>query len=202
MRLAAERWWARSQFPRERLRGSPIPKETQSGCCRIKSRSGQCNSPWLFRPDRGCSPAQNLFLHLFANRQRFEVVQILLDVWDARAGPVRAELSLVCELLETREIFEQRFRWNAADVEINVGVPAKQKECGLHPKRTTAVRQQDFEVREIDCHIVKVDRIAILVAGSGKDRCSRMKHNRDAIRLRGAVYDFEFLHSVQIIVGK
>src|SRR5580700_7462413 len=91
------------------------------------------------RPDRQCSLAQDLLLHLSAQRESAELFEILSNVRNSRAGPVRPEKRLVRNLLETREIRQQGLRWDAADVEIDVGMPADEEERRLHPERASAM---------------------------------------------------------------
>ena len=137
-----------------------------------------------------------------SNGQSFEFLEILLDVWNTRARPIGAKQRFVGNLLEPRKILQQRLRRNAADVEIDVGMPPDEKKRSVHPERPPAVCQQDLELGEIDRDIVNVDRISILVARAGEDRCPGVKHDGNSIGLGGAVDDFELLHSVQIIVRK
>ena len=76
------------------------------------------------------------------------------------------------------------------------------KECGIHPERTAAVCQEDFELGEINRDIVNVNRVAIFITRARKDRRPGVEHNRDAISLGCPINDFEFFNSMQIIVWK
>jgi len=60
----------------------------------------------------------------------------------------------VGDLIKPRKILQQRFRRDAADVEIDVRVPPEEKKRSVHPERAAAVRQEDFELGEINCNIV------------------------------------------------
>ena len=101
-------------------------------------------------------------------RQRTKFLEVLLDVGDAGAGPIRAEQRLLRDLFQAREIFQQRLRRDAADVEINIGMSPHEKERRVHPERAAAVGQQNFQLGKIHRNIVDINRIAILVAAPGK----------------------------------
>src|SRR5208337_1691407 len=152
-------------------------------CPRLMGRSGRRSKPrrygdsfLLFRPERSCCLAQNLLAHPFAHRQRFEFLKIPFYVRNTRTRPVRAKQRFVGDLIEAREILEQRLRRNAADVEIDVRVPSNEEKRGLHPQRPPAMGQQDFELGEINGHIVHMDWVAVFVARTGENRRSGVKH--------------------------
>src|ERR1700747_764308 len=119
-------------------------------------------------PERQSGLAQDLFLHRLCHRQRAEFIEILLDIRNARPGPVRAEQRFVCDLFQAREVLQQGLWRNAADIEVYVGMTADQEECGLHPERAATVSEQYLELGEIHGDVVDVDRITVLVACSGK----------------------------------
>ena len=81
-------------------------------------------------------------------------------------------------------------------------MPPEEKERGLHPERTAAVCQQDFESRKIDRNVIHIHGIAVLVSGTGKDGCPRVKHHWDPIGFGSTINDFQFLDAVQIIIRK
>src|SRR5580700_4897051 len=60
----------------------------------------------LFRPKRGSGLAQDLLLHLFADRERFELLEIPPDLGNAGAWPVRAKKRFVSDLTEPRKIVQ------------------------------------------------------------------------------------------------
>src|SRR3954471_16656594 len=64
------------------------------------------------------------------------------------------------------------------------------------------MRKDDLELREIDCDIVDQNRITVTIACARKDGRSGVKHDRNAIGFGGAINSLQFLHSVQIIIGK
>ena len=51
--------------------------------------------------------------------------QIALDVGHAGPRPVSAEQGLVRDLFQAREIFQQQFGRDAADIEIDIGMAAQ-----------------------------------------------------------------------------
>src|SRR5271165_891315 len=128
-----------------------------------------CCRPDLSRPNFQCGSAENLLLGAFAQRQGAKLHQVLLDLGHARAGPVSAEQSLVCDLFQPWKIPQQRLGWNAADVEIDIAVSSHQEKCGVHPQRSPAMRQQDLQLGKIDGHIVHVHRISVLIARAGEN---------------------------------
>src|SRR5579862_1983633 len=79
---------------------------------------------------------------------------------------------------------------------------AQQEKCGVHPERTATVGEQNFQLGEIDGDIVDVNRITVLVAGAGENGCSGVKHYWNAIGLSGAINNFQFLHSGQVVIRK
>jgi len=108
----------------------------------------------------------------------------------------------VSNLVEPWKILEQRLRWNPADIEKHIQMSSQQKESGIHPKRPAAVRQDDFQLREVDRNIVNEDRVAVAVARARKNRRSGVEHDWNAIGLRGAVDGLQFFHPIQIVVRK
>src|SRR5215470_3367013 len=156
----------------------------------------------LIRPDRKCSSAENLLFGRVRQRQPAKLLEILFDLGHARTWPISTEQGLMCDLLQPREILQQALRWNAADVEINVGVPPHEKERRVCPQRTTTMREQDSQLGEIYGDIVNKYGIAVLVARTGKDRSTGVEHDGNAVRLGSAVDDFKFLHSSEIVVRK
>ena len=63
----------------------------------------------------------------------------------------------------------------------------QEKECCVHPQRTSAMRQQDLHLGEIDGHVIDVNWISVGIARAGKNRRSGMEHDGNAIGFRGAV---------------
>src|SRR5438067_5364608 len=123
----------------------------------------------LLRPDLQCRLTENLLLNAAAEGQRAEIIKIALDVGHAGAGPIGAEERLGGDLFQARKILQQSFRWDAADIQIDIWMATDKKERGLHPKWTPAVRQQNLEPRKVYCNIVHVNRITELVACAGKN---------------------------------
>jgi len=85
--------------------------------------------------------AQNLVLKAWLsgsarNSSRF----FLMSRTPARASPCRK--GFCARSLPGAEILQQSLRWNAADVEIDVGMPPHQKERGLHPQRASSVARR------------------------------------------------------------
>ena len=64
------------------------------------------------------------------------------------------------------------------------------------------MRQENLELGKVHRNIIDVDRIAVLVARSGKHRCACVKHHRDAISLSRSVDDLQFLHAGQVVIGE
>src|SRR5208282_1709007 len=146
--------------------------------------------------------AENLLLDFFFQLESAKIIQILFDVGNAGAGPVRAEQGFVGDFLHAREIFQQVFWGDAADVEINIRVSAEQKESGVHPEWAAAVSEQNFEFWKIDGYIVNENGIAVAVAGAGKNRGAGVEHDGDSVGLGGAIDHFQFSYPIQIVVGK
>src|SRR5580704_8378414 len=167
-----------------------------SGIAGENPRSDKVLADELRRPNTQRGLAQDLLLQLFTQRERPEIIEILLDVRYARTRPIRAEEGFMSDLLKAREILEQGLGRNAADVEINVRMTTNEKESSLHPEWAASVRQQDFQLREIDGDIIQIQGIAIFVARSGKNGRTGMKHDRHAIGLRRAVNNLQFLDTV------
>src|SRR5271154_1157927 len=170
-----------------------LVSSNREGTC---SDCGDQNKARSRRPDTKRSFTQNLLLQFFAQRQRPEFIKVFLNIRHARTRPVRAKQSLVGNLFEAGKVLEQGFRRDAADIEIDAGMAANQKKRCLHPQGTASVSQQNFKLREIDGHIVDVNRIAIFVARPRENRRSRVKHYRHAIGFRSTINNFQFLHSV------
>lgn len=95
-------------------------------------------------PEGGGGIPENLLTHIFGDGEGFEIFDVLGYVGDAGAGPVCAEESFVGDLGEAREIFEELFGRDAADVEIDIFVAAEEEEGGVHPEGTAAVGEEDF----------------------------------------------------------
>src|SRR5579872_6109394 len=126
----------------------------------------------------------------------------MFDIGDAGSWPVCPEQRFVGNLLEAREVFQQRLRGDATDVEVHVWMAAQQEKCGVHPERTATVGEQNFELWKINGDIVDVNGITIFVACAGEDGGSGVKHYWNAIGLSGAINNFQFLHSCQVVIRK
>ena len=108
-----------------------------------------------------------------ADRQRLKFIEVTLDVLDAGARPVSAKQRLVSDLIQPREILQQSFGRNPADVQIDIGVTPQKKESRIHPQWAAAMGQQYFELRKIDGNVVNINRIAIFIPRAGKNLKSR-----------------------------
>ena len=64
------------------------------------------------------------------------------------------------------------------------------------------MRQQYFHLGKIYRDIVYINRVPVLVARAGKNRCSGVKHHRNSIGFGCAVDHLKFLNTGQIIVRK
>src|ERR1700683_4510550 len=167
---------------------------TRSDCGSRNSDSGGADTQY--------SLAQDLLLVFPVQGEHEKFIEILLDIRHARTRPICAEQSLVRDLNEAGEIVEQGRGRDAANVEIDVEMAADEEESGLHPERTATMGEQNFQLGKIASYIVHINGIGVLVASAGKDRRSRVKHHRHTVGLGSAVNDFEFLHTVQGVVGK
>src|SRR5689334_18571696 len=81
----------------------------------------------LRRPDLQRGLAEDLLLHRRGQGEFLELVQVLLDVRNAGAGPVRPEQRLVRDLFQSREVLQQYFGRDAADVKMHVAMAAQQE---------------------------------------------------------------------------
>src|SRR5262249_9075585 len=134
-----------------------------------------------FRPNFQRRLAQNLLFDLRRQGQRLELPEILLDVWNAGAGPIGAEQRLVRDLLQARKITEQLLWRDTADIEMHVAMPPQQEKRRLHPDGAPAVGHQDSQLGEIHGYVVNINGIAEFVAGVGKDRGTSMDHYGNAV---------------------
>src|SRR5450756_2146837 len=76
-----------------------------------------------------------------------------------------------------------------------------QEKGSVHPERPASMCQHNLQVRKIDRYIVDVDRVPVLAARAGKDRCASVKHNRDAVTLRCAIQQLQLFHTIEVVVG-
>ena len=104
------------------------------------------------------------------------------------------------DLFQPRKIPQQRLRWNAADIKKNVGMPPHQEERAVHPQRTSAVREKNLQVREINGDVVNINWITVFVARAGKDRRSGVHHDWNSIGFCSAIDDLQLLNAVEIVV--
>src|SRR5208282_2831133 len=128
-----------------------------------------CEDPLSQRPDDQCSLLKNLALALLWQRQCPESIQCFFEVARTRTRPVAAEQCFVRDLRQTRKVLEQLPGWNAADVQVHIGMTAYQEEGGVHPERAPAMGEHNLELRKINRYIVDVNRVSILVARAGKN---------------------------------
>ena len=68
-----------------------------------------------------------------------------------------------------RKVFQQCLGRDAADVQIDVGMPAQQKECSVHPERPPAMCQQNLQPGKINRDIIDVNGVSVLVARAVKN---------------------------------
>src|SRR5208282_803956 len=94
------------------------------------------------------------------------------------------------------------FGRDPADVQENIRMAPQQKESRMHPQRTPTVCQQNLHLGKIDGDIVNENRVAVTVARPVENGGSCVEHNWDSVCLGGPIDHFQFLHPVQIVVGK
>src|ERR1700687_1208233 len=67
---------------------------------------------------------QNLALRRRPNRQSVELLNVPLDLRNARPRPVRAPQNFICEIFDSRKVLHQLLWRNAGDIHVHVLVPA------------------------------------------------------------------------------
>src|ERR1051325_1854305 len=96
-----------------------------------------------------------------AERQREELVDVLLHVLHTRAGPVGSPQHAVADLRETRKVLQQTGGRYPGDVEPDVPVTAQDEKRLRHVERAAAVRHHDAQRGEVDRHVVELHRVAV-----------------------------------------
>src|SRR5712691_5623801 len=126
-------------------------------------------------------------LLVLGERQSEELIDVLAEILDARARPVRAPQRAADDLREAGKVLQELHGRNAGDVEPDVGVPPQDEERFLHVQGPAAVRHDDPQIGEIDGHVVELHRIAVLGARPREDRRPRMHHHGQAALLAATV---------------
>ena len=86
-----------------------------------------------------------------------------------------------------REVAQKRLRRDAGDIDVDVGMTAREEERGLAVERAAGVREDDLQPRKVDGHVVDRHRVGEHVAGPREDRRPGVEHHRHAALLALAI---------------
>ena len=153
----------------------PSRRDSNRHVCVVRRSRGQRD--WIMEskvnasrwPNGQRGRAQNLLLHQIAEWKSSELIEIFLDL--GTPGPGQSVPNRVLSAISSRrgKYLSSVFGGMPLMLKIDVGMTPHQEECGLHPERASAVRQQDLQLRKVHGYVVHVDGIAILVPRSGKN---------------------------------
>ena len=76
-----------------------------------------------------------------------------------------------------------------------------EEECFVHPQRAAAVGEDDYEVWEINAHVVGENGLGVNVARAWKNRGAGVDHYGQVEGLRAFVHGAQRTEAVAIFVG-